>query len=158
MAINGLDVPASLVAPISYPASPSTPSESDSNYEPYDSRLAAKLRELYAQLEYESTRVAELRREAPGAAARAYMERLEAEMEEERERDKRRIEEAEDKRVGGGEAAPEELLGAAKMERSEEMERMWERGTEGLVGLEKVTEVLATLERARKAIEVVQEM
>lgn len=102
--------------------------------------------------------MAELRREAPGAAARAYMERLEAEMEEERERDKRRIEEAEEKRAGGEEAAPEELLGAAKMERSEEMERMWERGTEGLVGLEKVTEVLATLERARKAIEVVQEM
>ena len=102
--------------------------------------------------------MAELRREAPGAAARAYMERLEAEMEEERERDKRRIEEAEDKRVGGEAAAPEELLVAAKMERSEEMKRTWERGTEGLVGLERVTEVLATLERARKAIEVVQEM
>lgn len=86
------------------------------------------------------------------------MERLEAEMEEERERDKRRIEEAEHKRFSGEEAAPEELLGAAKMERLDEMKRTWERGTEGLVGLERVTEVLATLERARKAIEVVQEM
>lgn len=100
--------------------------------------------------------MAELRREAPGAAARAYMERLEAEMEEERERDKMRIEEV--GKIGSGKVAPEELLGAAKMERLEEMERMWERGTEGLVGLEKVTEVLATLERARKALEVVQEM
>lgn len=100
--------------------------------------------------------MAELRREAPGAAARAYMERLEAEMEEERERDKMRIEEV--GKMGSVKVAPEELLGAAKMERLEEMERMWERGTEGLVGLEKVTEVLATLERARKALEVVQEM
>lgn len=101
--------------------------------------------------------MAELRREAPGAAARAYMERLEAELEQERERDKGRIEEVEKIR-STGKARPEELLGAAKMERLEEMERMWERGTEGLVGLEKVTEVLATLERARKAVEVVQEM
>ncbi len=100
--------------------------------------------------------MAELRREAPGAAARAYTERLEAEMEEERERDKMRIEEV--GKMGSVKVAPEELLGAAKMERLEEMERMWERGTEGLVGLEKVTEVLATLERARKALEVVQEM
>lgn len=100
--------------------------------------------------------MAELRREAPGAAARAYMERLEAEMEEERERDKMQIEEV--GKSGGGKVAPEELLGAAKMERLEEMERIWERGTEGLVGLEKVTEVLATLERATKAMEVVQEM
>lgn len=100
--------------------------------------------------------MAELRREAPGAAARAYMERLEAEMEEERERDKMQIEEV--GKLGSGKVATEELLAAARMERLEEMERMWERGTEGLVGLEKVTEVLATLERARKALEVVQEM
>lgn len=85
------------------------------------------------------------------------MERLDGEMEEERERDKMRIEEV-GKMGGSGKVAPEELLGAAKMERLEEMERIWERGTEGLVGLEKVTEVLATLERARKALEVVQEM
>lgn len=83
------------------------------------------------------------------------MERLEREMEQEREGDKRQIEEV---GKGAGKAAPEELLGDAKMERLEEMERIWERGTEGLVGLEKVTEVLATLERARKAVEVVQEM
>lgn len=100
--------------------------------------------------------MAELRREAPGAAARAYMERLDTEMKEERGRVKMQIEEV--GKMSSGKVAPEELLGAAKMERLEEMERMWERGTEGLVGLEKVTEALATLERARKAVEVVQEM
>lgn len=99
--------------------------------------------------------MAELRREAPGAAARAYMERLDVEMEQEMERDKETMIE-EVRKVGT--AKTEELLGAAKMERLEDMERIWERGTEGLVGLEKVTEVLATLERARKALEVVQGM
>lgn len=119
-------------------------------------------------MEYESTRVAELRREAPGAAARAYMERLEAEMKEEEEGYRIRIEgEEAGKMMGGagssGKKEEELLLGpiaatTIKMERLEEMERMWERGTEGLVRLEKVTEVLATLERARKALEVVQDM
>lgn len=102
--------------------------------------------------------MAELRREAPGAAARAYMERLDVEMEQEMERDKETMIE-EVRKVGTAKTAPaEELLGTAKMERLEDMERIWERGTEGLVGLEKVTEVLATLERARKALEVVQGM
>lgn len=100
--------------------------------------------------------MAELRREAPGAAARAYMERLEAEMEKDRERDKMQIQEV--GKMGSEKVAPEELLRAARLERLEEMEGIWERGTEGLVGLEKVTEVLATLERARKAVEVVQDM
>ena len=117
-------------------------------------------------MEYESTRVAELRREAPGAAARAYMERLEAEMKEEEDRDRdklMRIEEEVGKIGGSGSSSGKEeelLLGAAttKMERLDEMERMWKRGTEGLVRLENVTEVLATLERAGKALEVVQEM
>lgn len=115
--------------------------------------------------------MAELRREAPGAAARAYMEKLEAEMDQGREMDKGWIDEIEEemkRSVGkeGREGRKEELLnlglglglGEVKLERLDEMERMWEKGTEGLVGLEKVTEVLATLERARKAIEVVQEM
>ncbi len=80
------------------------------------------------------------------------MERLEAELERERELEKETISEIE--------RASDKVseLEAAKMERLEESERMWGKGTEGLVGLEKITEVLATLERARKAAEVVQEM
>lgn len=156
LALNGLDAPASLLAPTPDPASPSTPSENDSNYEAYDPRLAAKLRELYSQLEYESTRVAELRREAPGAAARAYMERLEAEMDLERERDR---EQERERGLDAERAAGQQVeLVWARVERVEEVENMWQRGTEGLVGLEKVTGVLARLERAEKAAEVVEEM
>ena len=127
---------------------PSTPPEGDTNYEPYDPRLGAKLRDLYAQLEQESTRVAELRRDAPGAAARAYMERLEAEMEAERvaERERERPEEA-----------PQvNLLEDFKLSNLEEVKSMWTKGTEGLVELEKVPEVLAKLERAAQAAEVVE--
>lgn len=156
LALNGLDAPASLLAPSPDPASPSTPSENDSNYEAYDPRLAAKLRELYAQLEYESTRVAELRREAPGAVARAYMERLEGEMEleREREREQQQQREVEVERSAGQKV---ELEGAM-VERVEEVENTWQRGTEGLVRLERITEVLARLERAGKAAEVVEDM
>lgn len=96
-------------------------------------------------MERESTRVAELRRDAPGAAARAYMERLEAEMRLERE-----VKEGGEKKGGGG----ADLGGGL----GEEVEKMWGRGLEGLVGLERITEVLARLERAGKAAEVVEGM
>ncbi|KAL8951674.1 MAG: hypothetical protein Q9222_002354, partial [Ikaeria aurantiellina] len=82
LAINGLDAENSILVS----ADDSTVVEDESNYEAYDPRLAEKLRTLYRQLEWEHTRVAELRREAPGAAARAYEERLEREMEGDRRR------------------------------------------------------------------------
>lgn len=99
-------------------------------------------------MEQESTRVAELRRDAPGAAARAYMERLEAEMEAERvaERERGRQEEP----------PPFRLLEGMQLGNLEEVESMWGKGTDGLVGLEKVTGVLAKLERAVVAAEVVE--
>lgn len=89
--------------------------------------------------------MAELRRDAPGAAARAYMERLEGEMGAERE-----LKREEDVDEGMG------VVLEAGM--GEEVERMWGRGVEGLVGLERITEVLAKLERAGKAAEVVEGM
>lgn len=42
------------------------------------------------------------------------------------------------------------------LERREEVERMWDRGVEGLGGLGGVTGVLARLERAEKALGVVE--
>lgn len=94
--------------------------------------------------------MAELRRDAPGAAARAFMERLEAEMEAEREGDAR----VEGEKVEGEEV----VLEGGRVERIEEVRRMWERGTAGLVGLEKITEVVAKVERAAKAAEAVKEI
>ncbi|KAL8699773.1 MAG: hypothetical protein Q9201_005818, partial [Fulgogasparrea decipioides] len=71
LAINGLDAEPSILGGADAKANEI---EDESNYEPYDPRLAEKLRTLYRQLEWEHTRVAELRREAPGAAARAFEE------------------------------------------------------------------------------------
>lgn len=81
------------------------------------------------------------------------MERLEAEMEAERE--------AETGRGGRGEGDAAQaglLLEAVKVGNLEEVEGMWEKGTGGLVGLEKISGVLAKLERAATAAEVVKEM
>lgn len=155
LSVNGLDASPSLLAPETSNADrqdpPSTPPEGDTNYEPYDPRLGAKLRDLYAQLEQESTRVAELRRDAPGAAARAYMERLETELETER------VAEMEKGRRGD-DASHVDLRESLKFGNLAEVERMWGKGTDGLAELEKLPEVLAKLERATTVAEVVEGM
>lgn len=98
--------------------------------------------------------MAELRRSAPGAAARAYIERVEAEREAERLRGEEMLREFE----MGVEGEDDEMMGMGGLERREEVERMWGRAVEGLVGLEGVTEVVATLERAGRAVEAVEGM
>lgn len=124
--------------------------EDDSNYESYDPRLAEKLRTLYADFEVQSTRVAELRREAPGAAARRYMERLEEELKVEGELEKEREAKVEDMDV--------DVMDTGILERRDDVERSWERGTQGLLELGKVPGVLAKLERAGRAVEVIEGM
>ena len=144
LAINGLDAETSVLVDDKGNES----IEDESNYEPYDPRLAERLRTLYRQLEWEHTRVAELRREAPGAAARAYMERSEAL----RELDKGREKEVE----GEMEGIKDGRLGEIGLERGEQVERMWRRGLEGLLDLGRVTELVERTERAKKAAEVVE--
>ena len=94
--------------------------------------------------------MAELRREVPGAAAKRYMERLEGELQKEREA------EAEREESKAGLDAMDLDLGT--LERRDDVERMWGRGTEGLVELGKVPGMLAKLERAGKAVDVVESM
>ncbi|KAL8854062.1 MAG: hypothetical protein Q9221_001185 [Calogaya cf. arnoldii] len=144
LAINGLDAEPSMLVSDD---GTNENVEDDSNYEPYDPRLAERLRTLYRQLEWEHTRVAELRREAPGAAARAYVERLEALKELERAREREVEVEMEGVREAG--------LGNIGLERGEDVEKTWGRGLEGLVELGRVTDVVARMERAKKAAEVV---
>lgn len=102
------------------------------------------------QHEQETTRVAEMRRDAPGAAARAYMERLRGEVEAERGVDV-------DMNMGS-EEDEESLRRLGALERRDEVERTWGQGVEGLVGLEKVTGVVGKLERAARAVKVVEGM
>ena len=130
------------------PAPETSPADGNGNYEPYDPRLAEKLRTLYAEFEAQSTRVAELRREVPGAAARRYMDRLEAELQKERETEAER----EDTKMNLGVTN----LDMGTLERRWDVEKMWGKGTEGLVGLGSIPGVLAKLERAEKAVEVVE--
>ena len=146
LTLNGFDPSPTLLRPDPVPSSDSH----DDNYEPYDPRLAEKLRILYAEFEVQSTRVAELRREAPGAAARRYMERLEEELRVEKEWERTR--------ETKGEETDMEPLDIGSLERREDVERMWGRGAQGLVDLGKVPGVLAKLERAGKAVEVVEGM
>ncbi|KAL9042922.1 MAG: hypothetical protein Q9180_000245 [Flavoplaca navasiana] len=144
LAINGLDAETSMLVDDKGNES----IEDESNYEPYDPRLAERLRTLYRQLEWEHTRVAELRREAPGAAARAYMERSEAR----RELDKGREKEVE----GEMEGIKDGRLGEIGLKRGEQVESMWGRGLEGLLDLGRVTELVEKTERAKKAADVVE--
>ena len=90
-----------------------------------------------------------MRREAPSAAAKAYMQRLEADMDAER---------GTDAELEGriGDISEGERMDGIEIERQQEIERMWAKGNEGLKELENVTGVMARLERARKAVEVVQ--
>ena len=78
------------------------------------------------------------------------MERLEGELQKEREMEAEREETKMD--LGVME------LDMGTLERREDVERMWRKGTEGLVELGKVPGVLAKLERAGKAVEVVEGM
>ncbi|MCJ1471534.1 hypothetical protein MMC13_000174 [Lambiella insularis] len=122
-----------------------TSSEDEStNYEDYDPALAAKVRALYATLEQETTRVAEMRREAPARAAGLFVEKLCGEIEaEERgvEEVRRRVVEE----AGRGE------LGIG-LEREGVVREGWEKGVKGLEGLREITEAVARAERARGVV------
>ncbi|KAI4097183.1 MAG: hypothetical protein LQ344_000593 [Seirophora lacunosa] len=151
LAVNGLDADTAMLAGAGASSGGAGSGvEDESNYEPYDPRLAEKLRTLHRQLEWEHTRVAELRREAPGAAARAYVERLERAREAEKGRERDLEGEMAGKREGG--------LEGMRLERGDEVEDMWARGLDGLMGLKTVTEVVARMERAGRAAEVVEGM
>ncbi|KAJ9191138.1 hypothetical protein DTO164E3_3255 [Paecilomyces variotii] len=69
--INGLD---SSSAQFPFPTSFAAPETVE--YEPYDGKLASRLTSLYAQLESLTTTVAQLRRDAPGRAAKNYAQEL----------------------------------------------------------------------------------
>ncbi|KAL1961258.1 hypothetical protein VTO42DRAFT_3204 [Malbranchea cinnamomea] len=67
-------------------------------YEPYDAALAARVSTLYAQLEALTTTVAQMRRDAPGRAARMYAEALRERMKEDDEEAMRDDGEGEDEK------------------------------------------------------------
>ncbi|KAJ9626377.1 hypothetical protein H2203_004009 [Taxawa tesnikishii (nom. ined.)] len=122
--------------------------QSGEEIEPYDTRLAQRIRDLSATVERTTLQLAQLRRSAPTQASQEYQQSfardsdafdasLKVAEEAQIEAMKR---EADDMQVGG-------------LERSETMRGMWERGTEGLVGLKK--DMGTTVARAERARDVV---
>ncbi|RAO64222.1 uncharacterized protein BHQ10_000234 [Talaromyces amestolkiae] len=90
-------------APFPFPSAFSAPNETI-EYEPYDGNLASRVSSLYAQLESLTTTVAQLRRDAPGKAAKMYaanlrgvLEREDEEFDEQQQQQKRKR-----RRVEGG--------------------------------------------------------
>ena len=148
LTLNGLDPSLSLLRPDGV-FEGHTPDD-NSNYEPYDPSLAERLRVLYADFDTQSTRIAELRRDAPGAAARGYVERLEAELKREEGLEKIRKSKSANVDV--------ESLDIGIRKRPDDMKGMWEKGITGLVESRKIPGIFAKLERAEKAVEVVNGM
>ena len=145
IAINGLDTSPSILTPdaSTKEVNPSIINPNDPSYEPYDARLAQKVRDLYANVEEATTRVAELRREAPATAAKLYVETLKKEIEEADSVLEARKSKS-SKNLNGG-------LGRIDFQ-GEDIQESWIKGREGLEGLRNVTRVKADLERALKAV------
>jgi hypothetical protein len=78
------------------------------------------------------------------------MERLEEELKVEEELEKEREAKVEDMDV--------DQMDTGILERRDDVERSWERGTQGILELGKVPGVLAKLERAGRAVEVIEGM
>lgn len=112
ISVNGLDAPPSIS---SKEAQAQSQTRETVEYEPYDTRLAARVTSLYAQLESLTTAVAQLRRDAPGRAAREYADLLrkvvDDEEEEEEEIDFDSLEEE------GGKEADAEMIGSDEQQR-----------------------------------------
>ena len=98
--------------------------------------------------------MAELRREAPAAAARAYVERLKDEMGAE----ERNVEAMRERALRVGREEGAKGLRDVKIAREDVMLGSWERGLEGLSTLSGLTEAVARLERAKEVVGVVEGM
>ncbi|KAF2088666.1 hypothetical protein K490DRAFT_39348 [Saccharata proteae CBS 121410] len=120
---------------------------SEFEFEPFDSRLADRIRALEAAKEDLNARVADLRRDAPRKAAARYEKAL---LDDAEAWEKRLAEKRGEVVAGAAESARVDVGG---MERWDEVRKMWERGTDGLVGLKGgLTETVARLERAEKVV------
>ena len=145
LAINGLDANASILKSETTDANsdPFVIDPNDPSYEPYDTRLAQKLRDLYANLEEETTRVAELRRETPATAASNYVDGIRNEI----ELSDRAFELQRSKLQTTFDSGIDQVRF-----KHNDIEESWSRGCEGLEALRNVTKVTADLERALRAV------
>ncbi|OCL02790.1 hypothetical protein AOQ84DRAFT_357217 [Glonium stellatum] len=114
-------------------------------FEPFDSRLKDRLEALTVQKNSLVEKVADLRRTAPTLAAQAYQTAFLQESDQWEQ--EYRMREAQALQ------APERVLDLDELKRWDEVQRMWERGTEGLGMLKGgLPETRARLERAEGVV------
>lgn len=147
MSINGLDArPAQLKLPTDA-VEDAEAEDAEAAYELYDAKLAAKLRDLYAQLETETTAVAQLRRDAPPQAAQLYLDHLRSEIaQHDADWPTRRAE-----LLQRAAAQRKNGLENVKVDRHENVKLAWDGANTDLDRLRAVTEAVAVLERAKAA-------
>ncbi|KAF2102009.1 hypothetical protein NA57DRAFT_73448 [Rhizodiscina lignyota] len=120
----------------------------EDDLEPFDHRLADRIRALEAQKEALTERVADLRRTAPAAAATTFEAQFlhESEMldKEARDAEEEAVKQAVESRIE---------LDVAALERWDDVKRTWERGAEGLVALKgSLGETRAKVERVGSVV------
>lgn len=101
-------------------------------FEPYDRKLHDRMKSLHAEVEFETLKVSELRREAPARATKIY----EAQLMKEFESDERILAEI-GKKIEVGEKAGD--LGIKPLERKQDTEEEYARSAEILKGLQTVS-------------------
>ncbi|KAF2455410.1 hypothetical protein BDY21DRAFT_396889 [Lineolata rhizophorae] len=166
LSVNGIDLDGNDAAATAAGGAPSDARQQpaaadDASFEPYDTRLAERIRALEASKEALTERVADQRRGAPQAAAARFAEGFATEVARDEEGGEAAAaaavgvvkEEEDGQGVGGTEEGG--LLGVKgeDLRRWDEVRRTWERGTEGLVGLvDGLGEAVGRLERAKEVV------
>lgn len=121
--------------------------------DPFDPKLATRVQSLSAQIESQTLQLANLRRKAPQETAQAFIRSFEKQGEEY----ELKLKEDREKRMEAARAV--DVSGSVgEVERVEEMEATLERGRGELEALKRdVGPTVERMERARKAVEVVEE-
>ncbi|TKA73910.1 hypothetical protein B0A55_05044 [Friedmanniomyces simplex] len=119
--------------------------------EPFDTRLAQRLQTLSSQIEHQTLQLANLRRTAPAETARRFQERYAKDTQEY----DTRMREVEEREL---QAARETKVDPGHIERADEMQSTWQRGSDELLALKSgLGSTVARLEKAQKAVDVVGE-
>ncbi|TKA65073.1 hypothetical protein B0A55_09743 [Friedmanniomyces simplex] len=119
--------------------------------EPFDTKLAQRLQALSSQIEFQTLQLANLRRTAPAETARRFRERYAKDTQEY----DTRLREVEEREL---QAARETKVDPGHVERVDEMQSTWQRGSDELLALKSgLGSTVARLEKAQKAVDVVGE-
>lgn len=118
--------------------------------EPFDTRLAQRIQSLSAQIETQTLQLANLRRTAPAETSQRFQDSFTKQTEA---YDARLQKEEEDKL----EAARQTKMEIGEVERLDEIQNTWQRGSDNLVALKSgLGSTVAKMERAQSANEALE--